>query len=53
MGDWVIIPDFNVHEHVTKETGLVSKDGYKIVRNPEPIGFTPPKSYAKYGVQNG
>ena len=50
MSDYIIIHDFNVPNHVQKDTGILNSDGKKIVRNPEPVGFVPSSLYRKYGV---
>lgn len=48
MSDWIIVHDLNTPEHVRINTGVLTKDNRKIYKNPEPIGFIPPKSYNKY-----
>ena len=53
MSDYIIINDYNVPEHVAKETGLYNLSGKKIIRNPEPVGFRTPEDYHKYGVRHG
>jgi len=49
MNDWIVIHDFNVPEHKELDTKLLDKDGRKIVRLPEQIGFH--KTQPKYGVK--
>ena len=50
--DWIIIPDFNVPEHVEKDTGLLDNEGRNIIKLPDPVGFHK-FDYNKYGVKNG
>lgn len=37
--DAPMLPDLRVSEHVATDTGLIDRDGYPIMRAPNPIGF--------------
>lgn len=42
---------FQVQKIIPKDTGVLSPDGRKIFKAPEPIGYVAPRHYSKFYVK--
>ena len=43
---------FQVQKTIPKDTGILTATGKKIFKNPEPIGFVPPRHYSRFSVKD-
>ena len=43
---------FQIKTVVPKDTRILTPDGKKIFKNPEPIGYVAPKGYSKFTVRD-